>query len=161
MAEAADLVADGVVDVAIAGGVDALTRMCFMGFNALKLLDPEPCRPFDRDRRGMSIGEGAAFLVLEAAEHARARAARGSTPSSADYGVTTDAHPRDRAATGRRRHDPRDAGRALDAAGCRATAVGYVNAHGTATPQNDRIEAQALARSVRRGRRAASARPSR
>ena len=63
VAEAADLVAEGVVDVAVAGGVDALTRLCFMGFNALKLLDPEPCRPFDRDRRGMSIGEGAAFIA--------------------------------------------------------------------------------------------------
>jgi 3-oxoacyl-[acyl-carrier-protein] synthase II len=82
VAEAADLVADGVVDVAVAGGIDAVTRMCFMGFNALKLLDPQPCRPFDRDRRGMSIGEGAAFLVLEDAEHARPRAQ--VTPSSVD-----------------------------------------------------------------------------
>ena len=47
-----------------------------MGFNALKLLDPEPCRPFDRERRGMSIGEGAAFVVLEDADAARARGAR-------------------------------------------------------------------------------------
>ena len=90
VAEAADLVADGVVNVAIAGGVDALTRLCFMGFNALKLLDPEPCRPFDRDRRGMSIGEGAAFLVLEAAEHARARGAR-VYAELGGHGVTTDA----------------------------------------------------------------------
>ena len=57
IALAADLIHDGIVPVALAGGVDALTRICFMGFNALKLLDPEPCRPFDRDRRGMSIGE--------------------------------------------------------------------------------------------------------
>src|SRR2546425_13300129 len=62
LALAADLIADGVVATALAGGVDALTRICFMGFNALKLLCPEPCRPFDRDRRGMSIGEGAAFV---------------------------------------------------------------------------------------------------
>ena len=72
----ADLIRDGVVDAALVGGVDALTRICFMGFNALKLLDPEPCRPFDRERRGMSIGEAAAFLVLEDAERCRARGGR-------------------------------------------------------------------------------------
>jgi len=73
------------------GGVDALTRICFMGFNALRLLDPEPCRPFDRDRKGMSIGEAAAFLVLEDAERCRARGARhhGELLGAA---VTTDAH---------------------------------------------------------------------
>jgi SAM-dependent methyltransferase len=76
LAVAAELIADGVVDVALAGGADALTRICFMGFNALKLLDPAPCRPFDRDRKGMSIGEGAAFVVLESADRARARGLR-------------------------------------------------------------------------------------
>jgi 3-oxoacyl-[acyl-carrier-protein] synthase II len=76
LAVAAELIADGVVDVALAGGADALTRICFMGFNALKLLDPAPCRPFDRDRKGMSIGEGAGFMVLEEAARARARGAR-------------------------------------------------------------------------------------
>jgi len=150
LAEAADLVADGVVDVALAGGVDAMTRMCFMGFNALKLLDPEPCRPFDRDRRGMSIGEGAAFVVLEAAESARARGVR-VYAELAGHGMTTDAF-----------HvtapEPEGDGMvramraALAAAGVSAAAVGYVNAHGTATPQNDRIEARAIARVFGEGR---------
>jgi 3-oxoacyl-[acyl-carrier-protein] synthase II len=144
LAEAADLVAEGVVDVALAGGVDAVTHLCFMGFNALKLLDPEPCRPFDRDRRGMSIGEGAAFVVLEAAGRARARGAR-VYADLAGHGMTTDAY-----------HvtapEPEGEGMvramraALGAAGVAPAAVGYVNAHGTATPQNDRIEARAIAR---------------
>jgi 3-oxoacyl-[acyl-carrier-protein] synthase II len=143
LAEAAELIADGVVEVALAGGVDAVTRMCFMGFNALKLLDPEPCRPFDRDRHGMSIGEGAAFLVLESAEHAHARGAR-PYAELAGHGVTTDAY-----------HvtAPQPGGEgmvramraALAAAGVAPGAVGYANAHGTATPQNDRVEAHALA----------------
>jgi len=150
LAEAAELIIDGVVDVALAGGVDAMTRMCFMGFNALKLLDPEPCRPFDKDRRGMSIGEGAAFVVLEAAERARARGAR-VYAALAGHGMTTDAF-----------HvtapEPEGEGMvramraALAAAGVDAAAVGYVNAHGTATPQNDRIEARAIARVFGEGR---------
>ena len=142
LAMAADLIADGVVSIALAGGVDALTRICFMGFNTLKLLDPEPCRPFDRDRRGMSIGEGAAFVVLEAVERARARDARVYAELTG-YGMSTDAfhvtspHPEGegmvraiRAALAQARVSPAE--------------VGYANAHGTATPQNDRIEARAL-----------------
>jgi 3-oxoacyl-(acyl-carrier-protein) synthase len=61
-----------------------------MGFNALKLLDHGPCRPFDRERKGMSIGEGAAFLVLEEASRARARGARGYA-ELAGASMTTDA----------------------------------------------------------------------
>ncbi|HEY7519511.1 MAG TPA: beta-ketoacyl-[acyl-carrier-protein] synthase family protein [Methylomirabilota bacterium] len=142
LAEAAALIADGTVDMALAGGVDALTRICFMGFNALKLLDPAPCRPFDRDRRGMSIGEGAGFMVLEDAAAAQARGAR-AYAELAGYGMTTDAY-----------HvtapEPEGDGmiRALRAA-LRAArespdGVQYVNAHGTGTPQNDRVEARAL-----------------
>ncbi len=142
LAVAADLIADGVVPVALAGGADALTRICFMGFNALRLLDPDPCRPFDRARRGMSIGEGAGFVVLEDATHARARGAR-VYAELAGSGMTTDAfhvtspHP-----------DGEGMARAMAAALARACvapkSVGYVNAHGTATLQNDRIEARAL-----------------
>jgi 3-oxoacyl-[acyl-carrier-protein] synthase II len=150
LAEAAELIADGVVDVAVAGGVDAMTRLCFMGFNALKLLDPQPCRPFDRDRRGMSIGEGAAFLVLEAADRAQARGAP-VYAELAGHGTTTDAfHVTAPQPDGDGMLRAMRA--ALAAAGVEAGAVGYVNAHGTATPQNDRIEALAVARVFGEGR---------
>jgi 3-oxoacyl-[acyl-carrier-protein] synthase II len=144
IALAADLVRAGVVPLALAGGVDALTRICFMGFNALKLLDPEPCRPFDRDRRGMSIGEAASFVVLEDADRCRARGGR-VLAELLGAGVSTDAH-----------HvtSPQPDGEgmeramclALSDAGIDAGAVDYVNAHGTGTLHNDRTEALALAR---------------
>src|ERR1700730_11546260 len=140
----ADLVRAGVTPTALVGGVDALTHICFIGFNALKLLDPTPCRPFDRDRRGMSIGEAAAFLVIEDALHCRARGGRVHARLGG-YGMTTDAH-----------HvtapHPEGEGmihameQALADAGLPPSAVGYVNAHGTGTPQNDRAEAMALPR---------------
>jgi 3-oxoacyl-[acyl-carrier-protein] synthase II len=142
LALAAELVADGVVTTAVAGGADALTRVCFMGFNALKLLDPAPCRPFDRERRGMSIGEGAAFLVLEDRETARARGAV-IYAELAGHGMTTDAfhvtspHPGGDGMVRAMRA-------ALETAGAVPADVAYVNAHGTGTPQNDRIEAQAM-----------------
>jgi 3-oxoacyl-[acyl-carrier-protein] synthase II len=142
IALAADLVAEAVVPAALAGGVDALTRICFMGFNALRLLAPDPCRPFDRDRRGMSIGEGAAFVVLEDAARARARGARAHAVL-AGHGSTTDAfhvtapHPDGEGMVRAMRA-------ALADAGLAPGEIGYVNAHGTATPQNDRIEARAI-----------------
>jgi 3-oxoacyl-[acyl-carrier-protein] synthase II len=139
---AAQLVHDGRARIVVAGGADSLTRICYMGFNALKLLDPEPCRPFDRDRRGMSIGEGAAFLVLEDAAHARTRGAR-VYAALAGQAMTTDAyHPTS--------PDPDGDGmiRAMQGALVSARVdpeqVRYVNAHGTGTPQNDRIESRAI-----------------
>jgi 3-oxoacyl-[acyl-carrier-protein] synthase II len=136
IAVAAEVIEDGLTPVVLTGGADALTRICHMGFNALRLLDPEPCRPFDRDRRGMSIGEGAAFLVLEDADHARARGAR-AYAELAGHGMTTDAF-----------HvtspDPEGEGMARAMRAALAAAVGYCNAHGTGTLQNDRIEGHAL-----------------
>ncbi len=142
LALAADLIVDGVTPVMLAGGVDALTRICFMGFNALKLLDPDPCRPFDRDRRGMSLGEGAAFVVLEEWEHARGRGVRPYAELLAS-GLSTDAfhvtspHP-DGEGVIRAMTD------SLARAGLDPGEVGYVNAHGTGTAQNDRTEGLAL-----------------
>ena len=139
---AADLVAEGIVPCAIAGGADALTRICYMGFNALKLLDVTACRPFDVDRKGMSIGEGAGFLVLENPARARARGARvyaelaGGTITSDAYHPTAPEPSGDgmtRAMRG-----------ALTQARLAPGDVQYVNAHGTATPQNDRVEARAI-----------------
>jgi 3-oxoacyl-(acyl-carrier-protein) synthase len=145
-----DLIRSGATPLAVCGGVDALTRVCFMGFNALRLLDLEPCRPFDRDRKGMSIGEAAAFVVLEDADHCRARGGR-VYAELRGAGMTTDAH-----------HvtSPEPGGEgmvraieeALTAAGRAPEDIGYVNAHGTGTPQNDRVEALALARIFGPGR---------
>lgn len=144
LATVADLIETGVVDVGLAGGVDTLTRLCFMGFNALKLLDTAPCRPLARDRRGMSLGEGAAVLVLEARQHALARGAPiqaylGGSGLSADAFHPTAPPP---AADGA----VRAMQEALQRAHLTPADVAYVNAHGTGTPQNDRAEAVALER---------------
>jgi 3-oxoacyl-[acyl-carrier-protein] synthase II len=146
----ADLIRERVVSAALVGGVDAITRICFMGFNALRLLSPEPCRPFDRDRRGMSVGEAAAFLVLEDAARCRARGAR-VYARLLGAGLTTDAHhvtaPHPEA-----EGMIRAISLALESAGMTPGEIGYVNAHGTGTPQNDRVEALALRRVFGDGR---------
>jgi 3-oxoacyl-[acyl-carrier-protein] synthase II len=136
----------GEVDAVVAGGTDGLCRLTLSGFNALAALDPEPCRPFDRGRRGTSLGEGAGFLVLERAASARRRSV---TPVAALVGW----------ASGSEAHhitNPDPDGslvaslvtRALSRAGLTPEQVDYVNAHGTGTPANDRMEAAALARAL-------------
>jgi 3-oxoacyl-[acyl-carrier-protein] synthase II len=140
---ALDLIRSGRADVVVAGGADALNDFVVAGFASLKAADAEPCRPFDRARRGLNLGEGAAFLVLEAEPHARARGAR-IRAFLDGYGVAADAvH-----MTGPDR-EGRGAARAMSAALADARlapdAVGYVSAHGTATPFNDLMEAKALA----------------
>ena len=140
---ALDLVRRGRCDVVLAGGVDALHDFVIAGFGALKALDPEPCRPFDRARRGLNLGEGAGFLVVESEAHARARGAR-IRAFLDGYGVSADAvH-----MTGPDR-EGRGAARAMLAAladaGRTRRRVDYVSAHGTATPFNDLMEAKALA----------------
>ena len=138
IARGAELVERGSVRVAVAVGTDALCRLTYAGFDALQALDPERCRPFDRDRRGLTLGEGAAALVLEDAEHARARGAR-PLGRLLGWGTSTDAHhptaphPEGRGAL-------RAFEAALAKAALPADAVDYVNAHGTGTPQNDVVE---------------------
>jgi 3-oxoacyl-[acyl-carrier-protein] synthase II len=138
----ADLIRLGRADVVIAGGTEALCRLTFGGFSALRVLDPSPCRPFDAARAGLNLGEGSALLVLEGLDHARRRGARVQA-ELCGYGVSADAH-----------HltapDPTGGGparamrAALADAGVPPEAVDYVNAHGTATAHNDPVETAAL-----------------
>jgi 3-oxoacyl-[acyl-carrier-protein] synthase II len=140
---ALDLLRAGACDVVLAGGVDALHDFVISGFGCLKAVDLEPCRPFDRTRRGLNLGEGAAFLVVETEAHARARGAR-IRAFLDGYGISADAvH-----MTGPDR-EGRGAARAMRAAltdaGLAPDGVDYVSAHGTATVFNDLMESKALA----------------
>ena len=142
--QASDLLRSGLADVALAGGADALARLTCAGFSSLRVVDPEPCRPFDRERKGLSLGEGAGMLILEREESARARGAR-IYCHLAGYGVTADAHhmtaPDPSGAAGERTLRA-----ALADAELSPDDIDHVNAHGTATPQNDRAETAALYR---------------
>jgi 3-oxoacyl-[acyl-carrier-protein] synthase II len=137
-----DLIADGAADLVIAGGTEPLSRTTYAAFNALKAVDPEPCKPFDKHRRGLSLGEGAGILILESLALARRRGAR-ILGEVLGYGVSGDAHHMTAP-------DPEASGAvrciraALADAGVRPEQVDYVNAHGTATPANDRMETKAL-----------------
>lgn len=126
----------------IAGGVDALCRLTYAGFGALGALSPEPCRPFDRRRVGLNLGEGAAFLVLEPEDAARARGAR-PIAELRGWAVGAEAHhitnPEAKGETAARVMRA-----ALDRARITPADVDYVNAHGTATPHNDAMETAAL-----------------
>jgi len=129
---------------ALAGGYDALCQLTFAGFDSLQALSPTPCRPFDAERDGLSLGEGAAVLALETLESARRRGAK-IIGEIIGYGAVTDTHHLTQP------HPQGDAAFAAMTAACACAAVtpgqvDYVNAHGTATPQNDATEAEAINR---------------
>src|SRR5207245_4320512 len=88
---AADAIRQGSIDAAVAGASDVLCRLTFSGFNALRLVDMEPCRPFCRTRQGMNLGEAAAMLVLEDLEQASRRGAH-VYAEVAGYGVRCEAY---------------------------------------------------------------------
>ncbi|WP_455381394.1 beta-ketoacyl-ACP synthase II [Salinispira pacifica] len=140
---------NGLCDAVVTGGVEApITRMGVMGFCVIQALttnndSPERAsRPFDRDRDGFLIGEGAGVLVLETLEHAKKRGAT-ILAEVAGYGATCDAnhltapHPEGRGAIKAMQI-------ALDEAGLKPEQVDYINAHGTSTPMNDPIETRAI-----------------
>jgi 3-oxoacyl-[acyl-carrier-protein] synthase II len=134
----------GRADVALAGGADALARLTFSGFNQLRLMDPAPCRPFDRSRAGMNIGEGAGILVLEELDSARRRGAH-IYAELAGHSVACEAfHPTAPEPNGR--PVATVVSLALRDAGLGPDAVDHINAHGTATPQNDAAEAKGFTR---------------
>jgi 3-oxoacyl-[acyl-carrier-protein] synthase I len=135
LASAQRLIAAGLVDAAIVGGIDTLCAMTLQGFRSLEALSPEPARPFSADRRGLNIGEGGAFLLVE----------REGEPVALleAVGESSDAH-----------HisapDPNGAGarlameRALALAGASPDSIDHVNAHGTGTRLNDVAESAAI-----------------
>lgn len=124
----------GFIDAAVVGGVDSLCLSTLHGFDSLQLLSSEPCRPFDEARNGISIGEAAGFALLEPG--AAPLIFAGGGESSDAYHMSSP-HPQGRGAVIAMRS-------ALESAGIRPTDIGYINAHGTATPSNDRSEAAAL-----------------
>src|SRR5437588_1593803 len=133
----------------LAGGYDALSELVFVGFDSLQASTPEKCRPFDRDRTGMVLGEGAAILALENLETARARGAN-VLAEITGYGISTDnfhmTQPNPSGVGPRRAME-----HALQSAHLSAHTVDYINAHGTATPFNDAAEGKAIGELFGRG----------
>ena len=137
---AADLIKKGAADIVLAGGIDAFSRIAFIGFNRLLAIAPEKCQPFDKNRKGMMVGEGAAVLILERQDNALKRKAD-IYAQMIGYGLSCDAH---------HMTAPEASGigmalkSALRDSGIQPEDVDYINAHGTGTPANDRAECLAI-----------------
>lgn len=141
IALAANLLLDGVAPMILAGGSDALCPFTLSGFNSLQALDPDPCRPFDQNRKGLNLGEGAAVLVLETLAGAAARNAS-VLAVLRGWAMTNDAfHP---TAPHKQGNGLAECMRlSMEMAEVGSDAIGYVNAHGTGTPLNDIAETSA------------------
>ena len=140
----AELIRAGRAECVVVGGTECITKFHLNGFASLMILDKEPCRPFDASRAGLNLGEGAAWLVIETADHARRR---GVQPLArlAGYGNACDAF--HQTATSDNGEGPyRAMKRALESAGITPGQVDYVNTHGTGTGNNDKTESAALRR---------------
>lgn len=135
------MVRSGAVEAAVTGGSEAVFSMGFLkSWEAMRVVSPDTCRPFSKDRRGLILGEGAAMLVLETLEGARARGAK-IYGEIAGFGMSSDAHHITQPS-------PEGAARAmrwaLQDAGLAPEQIGYINAHGTATTANDATETAAI-----------------
>ncbi len=139
---ARDLIRSKAAAVVVCGGTEPLCRITYASFNALQAVDPDFCKPFDRNRRGLSLGEGAGILVLESEDHAMKRGAR-IFGEVLGCGISCDAGHMTAP-------DPMGTGAAtamvaaLTDAGIGPDDVDYINAHGTATPANDQMEVRAI-----------------
>lgn len=141
---AADLLRIGKCDIAVAGATECLTSYHLNGFNSLMIVDGERCRPFDASRRGLNLGEGAGFLVLETEEHAKARNVR-PIAFLDGYGNACDAfHQTASSPDGEGAY--RAMAQAIAMAGLKPEDIDYINAHGTGTENNDASESAAMKR---------------
>ncbi|MFT3902545.1 MAG: beta-ketoacyl-[acyl-carrier-protein] synthase family protein [Niabella sp.] len=138
----ARLIQHGLADRAIVGGADSLAKFTVNGFNALMILSNEHCRPFDVARKGLNLGEAAAFLVLEKASDAAGKTLFAEVKG---FGNSSDAH--HPSSTSDTAEGPfLCMQRALHSAGLAAQDVDFINAHGTATENNDETESIAMLR---------------
>ena len=135
-----DLIRSGDADFMFAGGTDAFSRIAFIGFNRLLAVAPQICQPFDKNRRGMLVGEGAGILVLEAYDSALKRGAQ-IYAEILGYGLSCDAHHMT-APLGEGVKEAIE--KSLKFSGVSPDEVSYLNAHGTGTPANDREECVAI-----------------
>ncbi|MDR2118485.1 MAG: beta-ketoacyl-[acyl-carrier-protein] synthase family protein [Tannerellaceae bacterium] len=141
------LIRSGRADIAVAGGSECITKFHLNGFKSLMILDPEPCKPFDANRAGLNLGEGAAYVVLESENSVRARNVKPLCRLSG-YGNACDAFHQTASS-------PEGEGaflsmvKALDSAGLSPGDIGYINAHGTGTENNDLSEGIAIRRVFR------------
>jgi len=135
-----DIVRKGEFDCAIAGGADSFSRIGFTGFGRLFSMSSDACRPFDKDRKGMMLGEGAGILVLEELQHAQERGSN-IYAEVLGYGLSCDAYnmtiPSVEGVT-------RVIKKAIKNSGININEVGYISAHGTGTPANDKTECNAI-----------------
>ncbi|MBU1125023.1 MAG: beta-ketoacyl-[acyl-carrier-protein] synthase family protein [Candidatus Omnitrophica bacterium] len=135
-----DLLQTGQADIMLAGGADAFSRIAFIGFNRLLAVAPDKCQPFDKNRKGMMVGEGAGIVVLETLESALKRNAE-IYAEVLGYGLSCDAsHMTAPDARGM----AKAMAKALYASEVSREDVEYISAHGTGTPANDKAEAQAI-----------------
>jgi 3-oxoacyl-[acyl-carrier-protein] synthase II len=138
-----DCIRSGRYDRVLTGGYDAISELVFVGFDSLQASTAELCRPFDRERTGLVLGEGAAILLLENFDSAQARGAK-IVAEIIGYGISTDNHhltqPNPSGIGPRQAMEG-----ALQSAGIAAREIDYINAHGTATPFNDASEGKAIA----------------
>ena len=138
----ARLIRNGLATTAIVGGADSLAKFTINGFHSLQILSAAPCRPFDRDRAGLNLGEGAAYLVLEGEETAAGKTIYAELTG---YCNANDAfHPSALSVTGIGPHLAMQG--ALRTAGLEPAAIDFINTHGTATENNDEAEGSAMLR---------------
>ncbi len=140
IAYAYELIKTGKADIAIAGGAEALSRIAFQGFQRLYAMSPELCTPFNKDRKGMILGEGSGILVLESAQHAKNRQAQVYAGVSG-YGFSCDAH---HISIPNREGVKKAILKALNNSGLKPGDIDYISAHGTGTGANDKEESKAI-----------------
>jgi len=138
----ARMIKNGLLDRVIAGGIESLTRYHMNGFNTLMILDKEACKPFDENRRGLNLGEGAAFLVLESEEMVK-KSGKKVLAEFTGYGNSCEAF-HQTASTPEGKGAYAAMKEALDKSGLKASDIDYVNAHGTGTDNNDLSEGRAI-----------------